>query len=139
MPEIYIPLTDDEQTTLRTAAYGAVTLVSMAYPGVWSSTRVNVVGSKVLTGSTGTVGRVLSGKGKVDLKGGTTADIAETVLAAVKATLTTLRAKDPAAAAEFQRAVTTAVRQAAASARKGTSPAQVDMIDKITAAFATAA
>ncbi|MFB7666350.1 hypothetical protein ACFC1R_20750 [Kitasatospora sp. NPDC056138] len=135
MSTTYIPLTRDEQTTLKKAAFGAVTLLSLAYPGAWSTTKENVVGAKVLTGTTGIVGRVLSGKDKFDIKGRTTAEIADEVLTALTSTVATLDAKAPAETAEFRRAVTTAVRQAAASTRRGTSPAHTDMIAKITAAL----
>ncbi|MFJ4188223.1 hypothetical protein [Kitasatospora sp. NPDC089509] len=137
MSETFIPLTADEQTTLRKAAYGAVTLISLAYPGALSATRENIAGAKVLTGATGAVGRVLSGKGKFELNGKTTADIADEVLPALAQTVATLEAKAPQESTEFRRVVTTAVRQAAAATR-GPKPAQADMIDKITAALATA-
>ncbi|WP_431040768.1 hypothetical protein ACQUSR_01915 [Streptomyces sp. P1-3] len=138
MSETFIPLTGDERLTLKKAAFGAVTLVSLAYPGAWSATKENIVGAKVLTGATGIVGRVLSGKAKFDLKGENTADIADEVLSALRATVATLDAKAPAETQEFRRAVTTAVQQAADSTGRGTSPAQADMITKITAALKAA-
>ncbi|MEV5508696.1 hypothetical protein [Streptomyces orinoci] len=136
MSESRMPLTSEEQITLKKAAYGAVTLVSLAYPGAWSSTKENVVGAKVLTGATGAVGRILSGKDKFRLDGKNTADIADEVLPALTATVAALQIKSPAETEEFRRAVTTAVRQAAASTKGGASPAQTDMIAKITAALA---
>lgn len=136
-PETSIPLTDAEQATLRTAAYGAVTLVSMAYPGLWSSPYQNVAGAKVLTGATGITGRVLSAKQKVDFDGSSTAEIAEQVLAALGDTVHTLQAKAPQEVAEFRRAVMSAVRQAAASSRRGEIPAETEMIQKIEATLDT--
>ncbi len=130
-----IPLTRSEQVTLRTAAYGAVILISLALPGVVSATRQNVTGAKILTGATGIVGRVLSGKGKFYLKGASAAEIADQVLPALGETVETLAAKAPAEVGEFRRAVLTAVRQAAATGR-GAGPAHNDMIDKIQAALA---
>lgn len=138
MSETYIPLTSDEQTALKKAAYGAVTLVSLAYPGAWSSAKENIVGAKVLTGATGIVGRILAGKDKFDIGGKTTADIADEVLAALRSTVTALAAKAPAETDEFRRVVTTAVQQAAASTRGGVNLAQADMIGKITNALGVA-
>lgn len=131
----FIPLTDSEQSTLRKAAYGAVTLVSLAYPGTWSTTVENIAGAKVLNGATGIVGRVLSGKQKFDLKGSSTAEIADQVLPALSETIEALGAKAPTEVGEFRRAVMTAVRQAAATTRRGEIPAQADMIEKIDAAL----
>ncbi len=133
--ETRIPLSSEEQSTLKTAAFGAVTLLSVAYPGARSSAKENMVGGKVLTGATGIVGHILVGKAKFNLKGKSTADIAERVLPALAATVATLDAKAPQETQEFRRVVTTAIRQAAQSTKRGPSPAQTDMISKITAAL----
>jgi len=128
------PLTGAEQAELRTAAYGAVTLISLAYPGALSSTRQNVAGAKVLTGATGMIGRVLAANGKVDLKGSSTAEVAEKVLPALTASVATLSAKAPADVAEFRRIVLTASEQAA-STGSGPTRAHLEMLDKINAAL----
>ena len=133
MSTISIVLTRDGQTTLRKAAYGAVALLSMARPGPISTTRQNVTGALALTGATGMVGQILAIKEKVVLKG-TTAEVAEQVLPALTRAVAILETKAPAGTAEFQRAVTIAVRQAAATGR-GPNLAQNDMIDKISAAL----
>jgi len=135
MSEASITLTSDEQSTLRTAAYGAVTLLSMTRPGPISSTRQNMAGALSLTSATGLVGRILSAKEKIALKG-TTAEVADQVLPALTQAVAILDTKAPAETAEFQRAVTTAVQQAIA-ATSDPNPAQDDMATKITAALQT--
>ena len=131
-------LTPDEQATLRKAAFGAVTLVSIAYPGAVSTARENIAGAKVLTGATGLTGQILSGKDKVNLTGRSAAEIAHEVLPALTATVAALDATDPAEADNFRTIVTTAVEQAAATG-SGPNPAQTLMIDKIKAALGTPA
>jgi len=133
MSKIDITLTSDEQTILRKAAYGAVTLLSMTRPGPLASTRQNMAGALALTGATGMVGQVLATKEKIVLKG-TVAETAEQVLPALSQAVAVLDAKAPAETVEFQRVVTTALQQAA-DATHGPNAAQNDMIAKITAAL----
>jgi hypothetical protein len=131
-------LTPDEQATLRKAAFGAVTLVSIAYPGAVSTARENIAGAKVLTGATGLTGEILSGKDKVKLTGRSAAEIANEVLPALSATVAALHPIDPAEADNFRTIVTTAAQQAAATG-SGPNPAQTLMIDKIQTALGTPA
>lgn len=125
-------LTIQERETIKTAAYGAVTLVSIAYPGAISTTKINVVGAKVLTGATGVVGEVLAGKDKVHIEGKSTSEIAATVLPALSAAVGVLQAKAPAEVDSFRRIVTTALEQSTGS---NPNPAQAEMISKVKAAL----
>lgn len=125
-------LSAQERETIKTAAYGAVTLVSIAYPGAISTTKANIVGAKVLTGATGVVGEVLSGKDKVKVDGKSTAEIAATVLPALSASVDILRAKAPDEVDSFRRIVMIAVDQSVAP---NPNPAQAEMISKVKAAL----
>ena len=127
-------LTPEERVTLKMAAYGAVTLVSLADPGMVSTTRESMAGSKALSGSTGLVGTSLAGKDKVRLKGRSAAEVADVVLPALSSTVELLESQDPGEAGNFRSTVTIAMRQAAA-ATGGPSPAQSAMIDKVCAAL----
>lgn len=127
-------LTDQEKQTLRTAAYGAVTLVSVAYPGPIATTKTNVVGSMVLTGATGLVGTALTGKGDAKLPKGTAGDIAEVVLPALRESVSLLQEKDPEEADGFRRIVLAAIEQGV-SKRGEIKPAQAEMISKVKAAM----
>jgi hypothetical protein len=128
-------LTEQDKQTIRTAGYGAVVLVSIAYPGAISSTKANIVGAKVLTGATGVVGEIFSGKGDPQVHGKNTAEIAGVVLPALSAAVATLAEKAPDEVEGFRRIVTIAVEQAAESTGKGTNQAELEMISKIKAAL----
>lgn len=127
-------LTPEERVTLKMAAYGAITLLSMADPGVVSTTKENMAGAKALTGATGLVGTILAGEDKFKIKGRTAAEVADEVLPALTSTVKLLEDQNPGEADNFRATVTIALRQAAA-ATHGPSPAQSAMIDKIRAAL----
>ena len=128
-------LDPQERQTLRTAAYGAVTLVSVAYPGAISTTKTNVVGAMVLTGATGLAGAALSGKGDARLPKGTAAQVADVVLPALRNSVQLLESKDPEEADNFRRIVIAAVEQGASATRGGINPAQQEMISKVKGAL----
>ncbi|MBV9312372.1 MAG: hypothetical protein JO100_01265 [Pseudonocardia sp.] len=93
-----------------------------------------MAGSRVLSGATGVVGEVLSGKDKFKITGRTAAAVADEVLPALSSTVALLNAQDPSEARNFRTMVTVALREAAATT-DGPSPAQTVMIDKIRAAL----
>ncbi|WP_329254648.1 hypothetical protein OG223_28775 [Streptomyces sp. NBC_01478] len=129
-------LTADAKLTLQTAAHGVVSLMAAADPGPISSTRSGTAGGKALSTATGLVGRVLAEKAKgLDLGASSTADLADRVFTALTDSMTLLKAKAPAEAANFRATVTTVV-DAASRAHKGAAgPAEAAMIRKITAAL----
>ncbi len=138
MSEITIPLTREEQLTLKKGAFGAIQLLSQVNPGIVGQRAVKeaTAGTMVLNGATGFVGHILGSKDKIRIKGNA-AQVADEVLPALTATINTLKAKAPGEAEEFRTLVTTAVEQAARSSQHGQiSPAQAHMISKITAALA---
>jgi hypothetical protein len=128
-------LLEQDKQTIRTAAYGAIVLVSLAYPGAISSAKSNIVGAKILTGATGVVGDVLSAKGKPEIRGGSTAEIARVVLPALSNAVATLEDKVPEEVGEFRKIVLVAAEQAAESTGGGTNAAEREMIEKIKAAL----
>jgi hypothetical protein len=104
-------LTEQDRDLIRTAAYGAVTLVACAYPGAISTTKASIAGAKVLTG------------------------IADVVLPALTGAMGVLKDKEPSEADDFRRIVTIAVKQAAQSSGGGINAAEQEMISKITRAL----
>jgi hypothetical protein len=122
-------LSQQETQTLRTAAFGAVMLVSVAYPGAVSTTKINIVGARVLSGGTGLVGKVLSGKVDPKLPKGTAADVALVALPALRESVSILEQRAPEEVENFRRLVSNAVDQGASSA--GLNPATADMIVKV--------
>jgi hypothetical protein len=130
-----ITLTDQDKLTLRTAAYGAITLLAAA-DATGSPHKVATSGSIALASATGPVGHVLAEKSKVtNLDGKSVAEIADHVLPALTAATTLLNKQDPAEADNFRSIVTIAI-EAATQARKGEpSPTMTDMTRKITEAL----
>lgn len=129
-----ITLTDHDKLTLATAAHGAVALLAAA--GVKSAGKVAVAGALALSAATGPVGHALAEKEKsVKLKGKSTADLADTALPALTASMRLLEQLDPAEAANFRSTVLTAAEAGARAERGGTGPAMTEMIRKITAAL----
>jgi hypothetical protein len=130
-----LTLTDQDKSTLRTAAYGAVSLMSAA-DAAGKPHKVATNGSIALSSATGAIGHVLAAKTKdINLDGKTVAELADHVLPALTAAMTLLKHQDPAEAGNFRSTVIVAI-DAAARAHQGTpSPALADMIRKITEAF----
>ena len=94
-----ITLSDQDKRTLRTAAYGAVTLMSFAgAAGVPHKVAIN--GTFALSSATGTVGHVLAEKTKdVKLNSKSGAALADQVLPALTESMSLLKKQDPAEAA----------------------------------------
>src|SRR5688572_17277755 len=102
-------LTDEDRTTLRTAAYGAVTLLSTADAG-GSPHKVATAGFLALNSAIGPIGYVLAEKSKVrHLNGRSVAEIADHVLPALTASTVLLAKQDPAQADSFRDIVAVAV------------------------------
>jgi len=129
-----INLTDQDQNTLRTAAYGAVTL--MSYAGIAGSAhKVATDGSLALAAATGPTGHALADTKGLKIKGKSAAALADEVLPALTESVALLNAQDPAEAENFRRTVTIAV-EAANRAHKGApSPTMAEMTRKITEAL----
>ncbi|GIH75527.1 hypothetical protein [Planobispora longispora] len=130
-----VTLTDQDKSTLRTAAYGAVSLLAAA-GATGSPHKVATEGSIALSSATGLVGHVLAEKTRdINLDGKSTAALADRVLPALTAGMSLLKQQAPAEADNFRRTVLIAV-DAAARAQKGEpSPAVTEMARKITEAL----
>ncbi len=129
-----ITLTEQDQSTLRLAAYGAVTLLAAAGAAGGSPHKMATNGSIALGAATGLVGHVLAKHPKAkDLNGKSVAEIADRVLPALTASMSLLKGHSPAEADNFRGAVVTAI--GAATHRSEPSPVVADMITKITKAL----
>ncbi|MEV0027699.1 hypothetical protein [Nocardia sp. NPDC050793] len=132
MSTITITLTDQDKSTVRTAAYGAVSL--MAAAGAPHKGIAN--GSIALTSATGAVGHVLAAKTKdIELRGKSVAALADNVLPALTAAVKLLEQQDPAEADNFRDTVLVAIEAAARPRQSQPSPAVAAMTRKITAAL----
>lgn len=132
-----ITLTDQNKSTLRTAAYGAVSLITAAGTAGGSSHKAATGGSIALGSATGQVGHVLAAvKAKeIVLKGKNVAELADQVLPALTAAMQLLKQQDGAEADNFRSTVLVAVETAARTQKGGPSPVLGDMTRKITAAL----
>ncbi|MEW1734840.1 serine hydrolase domain-containing protein [Nocardia beijingensis] len=127
-----VTLSDQDKSTLRTAAYGALAL--LAATGTPHAAATN--GSVALTSATGLVGHVLAARSKdIELKGRTVAELADRVLPALTAAMNLLGKHDPAEADNFRGTVLVAVDAAARPRGGEPGPATAEMARKITAAL----
>jgi hypothetical protein len=130
-----VTLSDQDKITLRTAAYGAVSLMAAA-DAAGSPHKVATQGSIALHSATGLVGHVLAEKSKgAKLNGKSTAALADQVLPALTAAMELLKKQAPEEAGNFRSTVLVAA-EAATRARKGKAgPALTEMTRKITGAL----
>ncbi|MGV9387168.1 hypothetical protein ACWDRB_66125 [Nonomuraea sp. NPDC003707] len=129
-----ITLTDQDKLTLRTAAWGAVSLMSAA-GAAGSAHKVATEGSIALTSATGPVGHVLTKAPKGVKYGKSVADLADLVLPALTASMNLLKQQDPAEADNFRSTVSVALEAAARTHQGRPSPTLAEMTRKITAAL----
>ncbi|MGW4328432.1 hypothetical protein ACWEKR_21310 [Nocardia sp. NPDC004573] len=130
-----ITLTDQDKATIRTAAYGAVSLLAAA-DATGSPHKAATHGSIALSSATGAVGHVLAAKSKdITLNGKNVAELADQVLPALTAAMNVLQKQDPAEADNFRNTVLVAVDAAIGSRKGAPSPVLADMTRKITAAL----
>jgi hypothetical protein len=123
---------DLEKQTLRTAAFGAVFLVSSAEPGMMDMVKESFAASKAFATSSPELRDVLKGMPKVPK--GSPAEIERGVLDALEQSTTILQTKGQPELDGFRSAVTTAVDQVAMAAG-GTSEAESSAIGKVKAAL----
>ncbi|MGW4767210.1 serine hydrolase domain-containing protein [Nocardia sp. NPDC004278] len=128
-------LSDQDKSTLRTAAYGAVSLMAAASG---SSLEAATNAAVALTSATGPVGHVLAAKTKdIELKGKTVAELADRVLPTLTAAMKLLGKQAPAEADNFRSTILLAVEAAQVHADKP-DPTTAAMARKITAALGAA-
>ncbi|WP_062993910.1 hypothetical protein [Nocardia anaemiae] len=130
-----ITLTDQDKATVRTAAYGAVSLMAAA-DAADSPHKAATDGTIALSSATGLIGHVLAAKSKdITLKGKSVAELADLVLPALTAAMSLLNRQDPAEADNFRGTVIVAIDAAARPHKGAPSPTLAEMARKITAAL----
>ena len=129
-----IALSDQAKSTIRIAAYGAVTLLSAAGAVGGSPHKISTRGSIALGSATGVVGHVLADYPKhKELNGKSVAEIADRVLPALTEAMGLLKAEAPEEAGNFRGTVLLAVEAATTGSKP--NPVIADMIRKITDAI----
>lgn len=130
-----INLTDQDKNTLRTAAYGAVSLMAAA-GAAGSPHKVATQGSIALASATGPIGYVLAEKSRIKgLNGKSVAELADHVLPALTEAMSVLKKQDPAEADNFRGTVLVALEAGTRADKNADSPVMADMTRKITAAL----
>ena len=133
---INLNLTDQDKLTLRTAAYGAITLMAAAGATSGSPHRIATQGSLALASATGQVGHVLAENTKIaNLDGRSVAEIADQVLPALTTAVGLLKKQDPAEADNFRGTVLVAVEAAVRPKKGEPGPVMLEMVRKITEAL----
>ena len=125
-----------ERQTLRSAAYGAVFLVSTAEPGMMDMVKESFAASKAFAASSPELRDVLRTGGLPKVPKGSKAEIENGVLSALQQSTSILQAKGQPELDGFRSAVTTAVDKVAMAAG-GTSDAEAAAIGKVKAALGT--
>ncbi|AQZ67746.1 D-alanyl-D-alanine carboxypeptidase [[Actinomadura] parvosata subsp. kistnae] len=132
---ITLALTDQDKATLRTAAYGAVALLSAA-DATGKPHKIATTGSIALSSAIGATGHVLAAKTRdIDLYGKSVAELADRVLPALTQSITLLNRQDPAEADNFRGIVLTAIEAATQVHQGRPGPVLTDMIAKIAGAL----
>ncbi|MGC4890682.1 hypothetical protein [Micromonospora sp. NBC_01392] len=127
-------LTEDEQLTLKTGAFGAVFLVSNAVPGVLAMVRESIAASGALADVGGVVKEALTTGPLPQLPRDSALEIESVVLPALGRAVEILRAKSP-GDVEAYRSVVLAAADQVAAAHRGVAPAEAAAIDKIRVAL----
>jgi hypothetical protein len=126
--------TDDERQTLRTAAFGAVFLVSHADPGFLATFKESVAGSKALTQVSPQLRDVFKSGGLPQLPKGSASEVESAVLSALQQSTAILQAKAPADLDGFRTAVVSAC-DSVAGASGGVKDAETAAVTKVKAAL----
>ncbi|GAB4077700.1 hypothetical protein [Nostocoides australiense] len=122
--------TEAEHETIRSAAFGAIALVSKADPGFFSTFKESMAGSRAFAAAPPAVQELLKTGGFPTPPKGDAAEVERQILDGLRQSMTILNGKDAAAAGGF-RDVIVAAADAVADASKGTSAEEAAVIAKI--------
>ncbi len=124
--------TDQERDTIRTAAFGAMTLVAAADPGFFAMFKESMAGAKALAAAPQPLQGLLKSGGMPNAP----KDKAS-ILAALQQSKQILSSKSPEDLAAFQNVIATAINQVA-SASEGVAETEVAAINEVRAAIGVA-
>jgi hypothetical protein len=129
---------DQERQTLRTAAFGALYLVSSADPGFFDMVKESLAGSKALANSSPELRELLKSGGLPKVPKGSPTEIESGVLTALERSTTILQSKGQPDLEGFRNAVTSAVDQVAEAAGGGVADSEAAAIGKVRSALGVA-
>jgi hypothetical protein len=124
---------DTERNTVRSAAFGAMLLVSKADPGFFAMFKESMAGSKILAKASPELREMLTGGMPSPPKGGPE-EVDESILATVKQAVAILQQKGPDEAEGFKALIVEACDKVA-EASKGVAPAETEAIGKVKSAL----
>jgi hypothetical protein len=130
---VAVTLTDDERMILRTAAFGAVFLVSNAAPGPISMIKESFAASDTINDSSGLVKDVLT-TGPLPQLPNDRAEVEEVVLPALRRAVEILEVRAPDEVGRYRATVVAAARQVA-EASQGVNEAESTEVVKVMAAL----
>jgi hypothetical protein len=126
--------TDDEKKQLRTAAFGAVFLVSQADPGMFDTIKESFAASKSFAQASGDLQDVFRGMSMPSVPKGSKDQVEQSILGDLSASVATLQTKSPQELEAYRHVVLDACASAAKAA-KGVSPGETAALSKVTSAL----
>lgn len=122
--------TDQERDTIRTAAFGAITLISTADPGFLATFKETMAGAKALASATGDLQTVLKSGGIPPVPKGSRDEMKAGVLSAVRESTQIISAKSPQDLEPFRNVIVAACEQVAAASKDvtGTERAAINEV-----------
>jgi hypothetical protein len=130
--------TDHERQTLRTAAFGAVYLVSRADPGFFNAVKESLAGAKVLATTSQELRDLLRSGGVPRIPTGSPTEVESSVLTALHRSAAILQAKNPTELDGFRTAIVSACDQVASVAGGGANEAEKAMVTRVKTALGAA-
>ncbi len=127
--------TDDEKQQMRTAALGAVFLVSKADPGMFDTIKESFAASKALAKAPESMQAIFKGGGLPKMPKGDPAQMEQQILAQLSSSAALISAKDPADLDAYRHTVLDACTSAAESAGGGIAQTETEVLGKVMAAL----
>ena len=125
---------DEERDTVRSAAFGAMLLVSKADPGFFAMFKESMAGSKTLAKASPELRELLKSGGMPSQPKGAPEEIDKAVLTSVEQAVAILQEKGPDEVEGFKALIVDACDKVA-QASKGVAPAETEAIGKVKSAL----
>jgi hypothetical protein len=126
--------TDEEKSTMRNAAFGAVFLVSRADPGMLDMIKESFAASKSFATASGDLQGVFRGMSMPQMPKGSPQELEADVLSELSASVSTLQSKSPSDVEPYRHLVLDACTNAAEAA-KGVSAKESEALSKVRGAL----
>lgn len=125
---------DQERDTVRSAAFGAMALVSKADPGFFAMFKESIAGSKAFANASPELQELLKSGGMPSMPKGNPEEIDTAILTSVKQAVALLQQKGPDEVEGFKAVIVDACTKVA-EASKGVAPAETEAIGKVKSAL----